>query len=321
MTLRPRGGRHETRRCAGRSRAGPQCHRTMNEPSCRSRFVSPRGDRRARKPWAKPDHRTRPVECSACRRRAPPFHLPAYPRSPPLVATRLATAHAASRARQCSLWRQHMNRPRWDRLRPRHILAVALAWQLGHSPPRRAARAQQTGQTGTISGKVVDEHGAGGERRAGLPRHAGHRHYRPHPAGPTRSRRCRPERRRSTCACWASGPTRRASPSPPTSRHPGLHASPRPAAAADHGRDRHPDAAHEPRRQRRRHHLTPTDIQRAAPRSTTEMLRYVPGLHPGRELGRRGQREHLDARHPGRRVRDVHGGRACRCFPPCTPSS
>ena len=55
--------------------------------------------------------------------------------------------------------------------------------------------------------------------------------------------------------------------------------------------------------------LTAQEVEQAAPRSTTEMLRYVPGLHPGRELGRRGQPEHLDARHPRRRVRDVHGGR------------
>ena len=54
-----------------------------------------------------------------------------------------------------------MNRPRWDRLRPRHILAVALAWHLGALAAAPAARAQQTGQTGTISGRVVDEHGAG----------------------------------------------------------------------------------------------------------------------------------------------------------------
>ena len=33
------------------------------------------------------------------------------------------------------------------------------------------------------------------------------------------------------------------------------------------------------------------------------------GLHPGRELGRRGEPEHLDARHSRRRVRDVHGRR------------
>ena len=35
-----------------------------------------------------------------------------------------------------------------------------------------------------------------------------------------------------------------------------------------------------------------------------------PGLHPRRELGRRGEREHQHARHSRRRVRDVHGGRA-----------
>jgi len=54
-----------------------------------------------------------------------------------------------------------MNRPRWDRLRPRHILAVALAWHLGALAAAHAARAEQSVQTCTISGRLSDEHGAG----------------------------------------------------------------------------------------------------------------------------------------------------------------
>ena len=51
-----------------------------------------------------------------------------------------------------------------------------------------------------------------------------------------------------------------------------------PLQLADDGRDRHPDAAHQPRRQRGGDHPDRQEIERATPRSTTEMLRYVPGF-------------------------------------------
>ena len=54
--------------------------------------------------------------------------------------------------------------------------------------------------------------------------------------------------------------------------------------------------------------LTPQEIQQSQPRSTTEMLRYVPGFTRVESSGGEVNENIEHARHPRRRVRDVHGG-------------
>ena len=215
MTLRPRGGRHKTRRCAGRSRAGPQCHRTMNEPSCRSRSsVPPRGSsprRTVRR--AKPDHRTRRVECSAsddCRP-APPFRPPLHlPFPTPSPRLRLArgrpsappprgeadpleaaydppTVGTASR-RIVSPWRSPV--PRGTRRRARRAGAA------DRTEPAPSAAGWSTRTARGLAARRCSS-----SRRPSPPRAAA-------TAPILLDQVCRAERRRSTSACWASGPTR-----------------------------------------------------------------------------------------------------------------
>ena len=162
------------------------------------------------------------------------------------------------------------------------VMAMATLLLMAPSP----AASQQTQETGTVAGKVVDDRGApvgsaqifiGGTQIAGQTRADGGYTLARVPTGTqvVRARMLgfRPDSASVTVAAGRDG-------------HPGLHPQPRSAAAADPGRDRHPVAPDEPRRQRRRH-----DADRpgggaggAAEHHRDAPLR--PRLHPGGELGR-----------------------------------
>ncbi len=188
------------------------------------------------------------------------------------------------------------------------ICGVAMVALLSLLPGRFAA-AQEATQTGTINGRVVDERGAGiSGAQVFLVRPAigsqtgadGNYSLRRVPAGThtvgVRMLGFRPDSASVTVAGGRHGDA-------------GLHPRPRPAPAPGDGGDRYPVAADQPRRQRRRHDAQRPGGAQAAPRSTTEMLRYVPGFTRVESSGGEVNQNIVIRGILGPGVRDVHGGR------------
>ena len=189
------------------------------------------------------------------------------------------------------------------------LLTLGVAALLLTAPALVSTAAAQ--DVGTVSGRVVDDRGVGDLGRASISGPTSHqrRHRHRRQLRPSAGTGRHPDRARAD----AGVPARLGQRDRRSGRHrdPGLH----PAAAIRcscrtmvvTGTQ---SPRHESRRQRRRHHAHRAGgaAGGAAEHDRDAALRAR--LHPGRELGRRSQPEHLDARHSGRRVRDVHGGRA-----------
>ena len=95
-------------------------------------------------------------------------------------------------------------------------------------------------------------------------------------------------------------------------RRAGLHTAPGSAAAAGHRGHGNANADGQSQIERRGddHDARGDRAIGAAKHDRNAPLRS--GLHSRRELRRRSEREHQHARHPRRRIRDVHGGRPSR---------